>query len=197
MSVIWTELSAFDEAKDSCIQETWLSERPLVMKKINILCIICLCVFVAASTALAKDKNGKQKKSAPEATATRTVQSGQPEPTVQVKWKFSDEERQVVQSYVRNSGEKHGGRAKGLPPGLSKKVARGGKLPPGWQDKCVVGEIMPPVVYEQCHPLPPEVVLKMPPPPEPTLTVTIGGKVVRLLKATREILDVFDVNVRF
>jgi hypothetical protein len=37
----------------------------------------------------------------------------------------------------------------------------------------------------------------MPPPPEPVLTVTVAvdGKVLRLVKATREILDVFDVHV--
>jgi hypothetical protein len=41
-------------------------------------------------------------------------------------------------------------------------------------------------------------VVKLPAPREPLLTVTVavGGKVVRLVKATREILDVFDVHVR-
>jgi hypothetical protein len=34
-------------------------------------------------------------------------------------------------------------------------------------------------------------------PPVGTVTVAVSGKVVRLVEATREILDVFDVHVRF
>ncbi len=156
-----------------------------------------MSLFAAASTAVAKDKSGKGKKPSTEADVAGSVKSGGSEPLVQVRWGFSDEERRVVREYVQSPDERGKGKARQLPPGLAKKVARGGKLPPGWQRKCVVGEIMPAEVYDQCHALPPEVLVKMPPPPEPTLTVTIGGKVVRLLKATREILDVFDVNVRF
>jgi hypothetical protein len=37
-------------------------------------------------------------------------------------------------------------------------------------------------------------VVKLPPPPAGTITVAISGKVVRLAKATREILDVFDLR---
>ena len=59
----------------------------------------------------------------------------------------------------------------------------------------MTGQIMPVEVYERTHPLPPELVVKLPPPPSGTITVTVGGKVVRLLQATREILDVFDVHV--
>ncbi len=81
-----------------------------------------------------------------------------------------------------------------MPPGLAKKVARGGELPPGWQKKCVKGEILPVEVTKQCHPLPPEVVVKLPPPPAGTILITVDGKVVRLLEATREILDVFEVR---
>jgi len=162
------------------------------MNKIHIIKIICLGLLLAASTTLAKDKTSKGARSA---DLAEVFHFGQPEPAEQVKWGFSQEERRIVQSYLEDCRGKHGRHGKTLPPGLSKKVARTGKLPPGWQQKCVVGEIMPAAVYDQCHPLPGEVVTRMPPPPEPTLTVTIGGKVVRLLKATREILDVFEVDI--
>ncbi len=152
--------------------------------------VACLSVCTVAVTASAKNKPDKGKK------ITTEAQFGMREPAIQVQWAFSDEERRVIHEYVRSADQKGNGKARQLPPGLAKKVARGGKLPPGWQNKCVVGEIMPAQVYDQCHVLPPEVVVRMPPAPEPTLTVTIGGKVVRLLKATREILDVFDVHVR-
>lgn len=165
------------------------------MKQRIFVLVACLCLF-AALTAVASDKSGQTKTFA-QADARSRATYGEREPAVQVAWAFSDQERQVLRQYVQSPDVKGKGKARQLPPGLAKKLARGGKLPPGWQRKCAVGEIMPADVYEQCHALPPEVVVKMPPPPEPTLTVTIGGKVVRLLKATREILDVFDVNVRF
>ncbi len=83
---------------------------------------------------------------------------------------------------------------KKLPPGLRKKVERGGELPPGWQKKVARGEVMDPVVYERARPLPPVLVKTLPPPPAGTVIVTVEGKVVRLLEATRTILDVFDLR---
>ena len=114
------------------------------------------------------------------------------EPWVSVNVRIGDPEREVIRTYVQ-SQHVTTKKGKGLPPGLAKKVARGGSLPPGWQKKCVRGEIMPPDVYRQCHPLPQEVVVKLPPPPPGTILVTVHGKIVRLVKASREILDVFDV----
>jgi len=114
------------------------------------------------------------------------------EPWVSVNVRIGDPERQVIRTYVESQNPKSK-KAKTLPPGLAKKVARGGSLPPGWQKKCVRGEIMPPEVYRQCHPLPQEVVVKLPPPPPGTILVAVHGKIVRLIKASHEILDVFDV----
>jgi len=37
-------------------------------------------------------------------------------------------------------------------------------------------------------------IVKLPPPPTGTIMVAIDGKIVRLAKATREILDVFDIR---
>lgn len=82
---------------------------------------------------------------------------------------------------------------KKLPPGLRKKVARGGQLPPGWQKKVARGEVMDRVVYEHSRPLPPEFVRTLPPQPQGTVIVTVEGKAVRLLEATLTILDVFDL----
>jgi len=104
-------------------------------------------------------------------------------------------ERDVIRAYVRTCVEApKGKKAKGLPPGLAKKVAAGGELPPGWQKKCVRGQILPVEVHKHCQPLPAEIVVKLPAPPAGTILVAIDGKVVRLAKATREILDVFDVH---
>jgi hypothetical protein len=108
------------------------------------------------------------------------------------------QERQVIREYViANSDDgrhgRKGRREKSLPPGLARKVARGENLPPGWQKKLVRGETLPAEVYHECRPLPDEVIVRLPPPPTGTITVTIEGKIVRLMRATMEILDVFDV----
>jgi hypothetical protein len=121
----------------------------------------------------------------------------QPEPWVDVT--ITTHERQVIQGYVAANliAEKHPGKGKkpkNLPPGLQKKLDRGGSLPPGWERKFLKGQILPLDVYEQCHPLPNEVMVKLPPQPPGTVIVTIGGKVGRILAATREILDVFEVD---
>ncbi len=91
-------------------------------------------------------------------------------------------------------GRGWGKRQKPLPPGLQKKLERGGSLPPGWQAKLRRGEIMPLDVYGQCDRLPPDLIEQLPIPPPGTVLVAISGKVVRLLQATREILDVFEVQ---
>ena len=128
----------------------------------------------------------------PPAQTSAAKISGDNEPWVSVNVRIGDPEREVIRTYVQ-SQHLHAKKSKNLPPGLAKKVARGGSLPPGWQKKCVRGEIMPPEVYRQCHPLPHEVLVKLPPPPPGTILVAVHGKIVRLVKASREILDVFDV----
>ena len=108
-------------------------------------------------------------------------------------------ERQVIQGYVATYviEEKHpkkGKKPKKLPHGLQKKLDRGEPLPPGWEKKLKKGEIVPVEIYQHCEPLPREVTVQLPPQPPGTILITIGGKVARLLAATREILDVFEVE---
>lgn len=178
------------------------------MKTKPILALFCALVIVLP--AFAKDKKHKDS-SALEATRgpvqndEKSDQSGKSnleanakpsgkEPWVNVNVQIGPQERQVIQNYVAEYKSKPGKKDKDLPPGLAKKVARGGKLPPGWQKKCVRGEIMPEPVFKKCQPLPREIVVKLPPPPVGTILVTIEGKIVRLAKATREILDVLDLR---
>jgi hypothetical protein len=169
------------------------------MKSSHSFCVICLMSLFLALPASAKDKGKKDANSSAGGgglkASARTPQNGK-EPWVGVNVSFSGDERKVIQDYAHEcqTPPAKGKKARGLPPGLAKKVARGGELPPGWQKKCVKGEVMPEPVYRQCHPLPQEVVVKLPPPPPETNVVAISGKVVRLARATREILDVFDVK---
>jgi hypothetical protein len=111
------------------------------------------------------------------------------------KCEITTREKEAIQTWYesRPYSSSESRKSKHLPPGLAKKVARGGKLPPGWQDKMVKGQPVPTEVYEHCEPLPKEVAIKLPVPPLGTVMVTVEGKVARILEATHEILDVFDV----
>lgn len=81
-----------------------------------------------------------------------------------------------------------------LPPGLQKKVARGGQLPPGWERKLQVGEPLDAELYRQSEPVTSAIKASLPVGPSGTVEVRLEGKVVRLLEATREIVDVFDLD---
>lgn len=72
---------------------------------------------------------------------------------------------------------------KDLPPGLQKKVERGGELPPGWQKKLQVGEILEPEIYRHG-------VIVKPVDSRGIVTISIEGEIVRLMHHTREIVDI-------
>ncbi len=170
----------------------------------SLISVICLAALILALPALAKDKprkGGPAHKSEYNADESRSTHEGREgaamdEPRSGKHDVFSENEIGIIEGYVKQYRALPGKHERRLPPGLAKKVARGGTLPPGWQKKCIPGETLPPAVYQECRPLPQELVVKLPPPPGLTVTVALDGKIFRLLEATREILDVFDINVR-
>ena len=108
-----------------------------------------------------------------------------------LKVTFSTAEAQAIRTYYRNDeGSTH---AKQLPPGLQKKVARGGQLPPGWQKKLARGEVMSTDIYNQAKPAPVTLIKQLPPQPPGTIIIQLEGKIVRLAQATREIIDILDL----
>lgn len=80
--------------------------------------------------------------------------------------------------------EKNG--SKQLPQGLQKKLERGGSLPPGWQHKLVRGEILAEPVYSHSR-------VVIPVDDEGLLTVRVEGKLIKLIEATREIVEIVDL----
>lgn len=72
---------------------------------------------------------------------------------------------------------------KALPPGLQKKVERGGELPPGWQKKLARGEVLDQQVYDRGRIISP--VDKM-----GNVVLQVEDRVLRLNKATREIIEI-------
>ena len=161
------------------------------MKTASWISLLCITGLLAAMPAAAKDKPAKRhSKTEPEQTTLVAA-----EPNRVGTLGFSADELRIMDGFMQRQSAPSGNHARPLPPGLAKKVARSGNLPPGWEKKCVPGEKMAPEVYEQCHPLPRQLVVKLPAPPASTITVVVDGKIVRLVKATLEILDVFNVNV--
>jgi hypothetical protein len=74
---------------------------------------------------------------------------------------------------------------KQLPQGLQMKLDRGGSLPPGWQKKLAKGEVLEESVYNHS-------VVVIPIDSDGMLTVRIEGKLIKLIEATREIVEIFD-----
>jgi hypothetical protein len=119
-----------------------------------------------------------------------------PDPWLNVT--LTDQEVVVIRDYYREHPEQTPGgktqKKKKLPPGLQKKLARGGELPPGWQKKVERGEVLDAEVYEHAQPVPVDLARRLPPQPQGTIIVTVEGKLMRLIEATRTILDVFDIR---
>ena len=145
------------------------------------------------TTDQAKSAKAPQKQATPPAASPAVASPEQPWLQVEI----TPLEKEIVQQHIvdiRKQQSKKPAAGKTLPPGLANKAARSGTLPPGWQKKIVRGEVLSPAVYAQAQPLPEVVIRKLPPAPAGTALVTIDGKLVRLLVATRTILDVFELR---
>jgi hypothetical protein len=161
---------------------------------------ICLLALALASPAFADD-NARGKNKSKEGTVPEEQAPAKPDAISNaalpgVKGVISSSERDTIRNYIEshNVPSRPGKKVRPLPPGLVKKTAPDGDLPPGWTAKCVPGMIMSKEMYRYCHRLPQELVWKLPPAPAGTILVCLDGQVVRLVKATREILDVFEVG---
>lgn len=107
---------------------------------------------------------------------------------MQKKDGFDAQSREVLGKYVsenKGSWKNHSS----LPPGLQKKVARGGDLPPGWQKKLQLGQPIPKDIWEYSQPLPEDIAKKIPH-PEGTEDVMIEDEIYRVTKKTRQIIDI-------
>ena len=153
---------------------------------LSVVCGVLLVAIVQAKSDKAPPKQAQP--AAPSAAAPE-------QPWLQME--MTPLEKEIVKQYLvdmRTAQSKKSGPAKAPPPGAAKKGAPSAKLPPGWQKKIVRGEVLPQTVYAQAQPLPEVVLQKLPPPPAGTILVTLDDKVVRLLEATRTIVDVFELK---
>lgn len=126
-----------------------------------------------------------------------TVIPGKTDKDAWLKFTFKPEEQKILREYYSQyPPEGTPKKQKHIPPGLQKKLARGGELPPGWQKKVARGEVMPSEVYKYSTRVPQDVWAKLPPQPPGTVIVNVEGKVVRLMEATRTIIDVLELTAR-
>ena len=94
------------------------------MKRLLLVAMASLLIPATGSAEAQKDKHKGGKHAAHDTTRTDVVrESGA---SLHVSFSTSD---------VRIIREHYAARYRNLPPGLRKKVARGGQLPPGWQKK--------------------------------------------------------------
>jgi hypothetical protein len=156
--------------------------------------IVCFTFFL--SPALAKQKIKKSGESEQKATAAASEKENSN------KWlniEIIPSDREKIRQYYKKHGqtvvkEEKGKKKKSLPPGLKKKVARGGELPPGWQKKVAKGEVLDADIYSHSKKVPYELIKDLEQQPEDTELIKVEGKIIRILKATRSILDEFDLT---
>lgn len=112
---------------------------------------------------------------------------------------FTDSEKQIIlkgmlgRDYEQYYGPDVGdNRPKALPPGLAKKLARGGKLPIGWEKKFTRGEIIDASLWKHRNHLPYSIRRKLRA-IKGTDIIRIDDKIARVTVADHLIIDVVDI----
>jgi len=160
--------------------------------------IAVLYGFFLVTTASAKNDKATPKQAPPPVPSPAVPSPSASSPALPwLQMEISPLEKEIVKQHlgdIREAQSKKSVAGKALAPGATKKGAPAVKLPPGWQKKITRGEVIPQTVYAQAQPLPEVVIRKLPPPPAGTILVTLDGKLVRLVEATRTIVDVFELK---
>jgi hypothetical protein len=91
----------------------------------SFMCLLVAGVALSTDAVYAAQANGRGRSQSEDRPAAVSRTSS---PSVQVSVVFSPREITLIRTH-------YGNRYSNLPPGLKKKVQRGGSLPPGWQKK--------------------------------------------------------------
>ncbi|MCP8688653.1 hypothetical protein [Marinobacterium sedimentorum] len=112
---------------------------------------------------------------------------------------LAGQDRDYIRQYLRTgdagfSGESDGqGKHKSLPPGLQKKLDRGGELPPGWQKKVARGEVLEPDLRRHAQRLPADLNRGLHGYDAGTELLLLEDRVVRVATGQGTVLDVIDI----
>lgn len=154
--------------------------------------ILIVCFILLFSPAHAK-KNKKAKKNFKQLQTKEKSHEIISDDWLSIKILTSDNEK-IIKYYQGHRQHHTKGKKKGLPPGLKKKAAKGKDLPPGWEKKIARGEVLDLEVYKKSEPIPGELIKILPPLQEGTILIKVEGKIIRLMEATKTILDVFELG---
>jgi hypothetical protein len=164
----------------------------IIMKKVIIFTVVCMMFFLFP--VYAKKNKENLRETEPQVEKEKSVKK------IINEWvdiKIITPEKEIIKKYYIYNQQDclKGGKdkKKALPPGLQKKLARGGDLPPGWQKKVIRGEVLDAEIYKYAVHVPYDLIKRLPPQPKGTVLIKVEGKIVRLLEATGTILDVFDL----
>ena len=149
--------------------------------RVFLLSVVCGVLLVA--TVQAKSDKAPPKQVTP--SAPSSAASAPEQPWLQME--MTPLEKEIVKQHLADIRAVQSKKP-------TKKAVRDAKLPPDWQKKIARGEILPETVYKQAQPLPEVVIRTLPPPPAGTTLVILDDKVLRLLEATRTIVDVFELK---
>ena len=152
--------------------------------------LILFCMLLLVTPAMAKDKNKEH--------SPGKSQHAQSLPRESDQYRHSSIQ-DIIDSYYREQfpakeNKKSGKKKKNLPPGLQKKLARGGELPPGWQKKVARGEVLDWQLYSRSVKLPQDLLRRLPAISQGTELMRLDDRIFRILNDTREILDIFTIN---
>lgn len=104
---------------------------------------LTLAMMFATAVMVSADPQGSQNRTAQPRRAP-SKESGGTRTDVALEISFGARDVQIIRTHYAD-------RYRNLPPGLAKKVARGGSLPPGWQKKW---QPFPVVLERRLPPLP-------------------------------------------
>lgn len=96
----------------------------------------------------------------------------------------------TIPAVAKNDKDK---KQKTLPPGLEKKIERGGELPPGWQKKIAKGEVLDSELYDIAVKIPNKP-SKNYPNTKNTELLKLEKKIIRIENDTREVLEIFGID---
>jgi len=113
------------------------------------------------------------------------------------QYRFGADESESIREWYRDREPPTPGTAAGqreLPPGLQRKLERGGELPPGWQRKVARGEVLSQEQVRHGRRPSDDLLGRLPRQPEGTVIMETEDQVIRVLEATGEVLDVLGVG---
>jgi len=165
------------------------------MNALKITSLTLLVAFTCTLSATAKERKAKSNR---EALDQNSVSATPLEPAgaapAASPYAITTPEKRIIRDYVQQTAvtTPRGRTSHKLPPGLAPQIMRA-DMPPNWEKKLKRGEVLPNVVVQESQPLPRELTAKLPTGPKGSVMIGTDGKVIRMMAATHEILDVFDL----